>query len=360
LYVGGDIGSAGGISTLAIAAWNGASWENVGVGQLFNGLNAPVSALVGHDDGTGMKLYAGGQFNTSSSGNISAHIAKWNGGSWSSVGTVGTEGGFSFNAVVALASYDDGTGPNLFMGGPFETVGGVVAHHVARWNGVAWSKLGSGIDGGPQDGVFSTIVWDDRRGGGPALYVGGAFGMIGNTVVNCIAKWNGSTWTPLGPANNPGFNGRVAAMCIYDDGLGGGPALYLAGDFTNAGGMPVNHIARWNGFSWSALGSGLDGGVGALVVHDDGAGRGSSLYVGGGFGSAGGQGASRIARWDGSSWSPLGTGMSNFLVRRRTVPACRWRGRGQHRALGRQHLGAGWIRDRVRGGWRRVRAQSLR
>jgi hypothetical protein len=32
-------------------------------------------------------------------------------------------------------------------------------------------------------------------------------------------------------------------MAVYDD--GDGPALYVGGDFSAAGGIPVNSIARW-------------------------------------------------------------------------------------------------------------------
>ena len=38
-----------------------------------------------------------------------------------------------------------------------------------------------------------------------------------------------------------------------------GTNLYAGGDFTTAGGVPANHIAKWNGSAWSALGSGIDG-----------------------------------------------------------------------------------------------------
>ncbi|HYV29047.1 MAG TPA: hypothetical protein VFA77_16050, partial [Candidatus Eisenbacteria bacterium] len=38
--------------------------------------------------------------------------------------------------------------------------------------------------------------------------------------------------------------------------------LYAGGDFTTAGGVNVNQIARWDGKAWSALGSGLSGSFG--------------------------------------------------------------------------------------------------
>ena len=38
-----------------------------------------------------------------------------------------------------------------------------------------------------------------------------------------------------------------------------GTDLYAGGYFTTAGGVPANCIAKWNGSAWSALGSGMSG-----------------------------------------------------------------------------------------------------
>jgi hypothetical protein len=40
--------------------------------------------------------------------------------------------------------------------------------------------------------------------------------------------------------------------------------LYIGGDFTNAGGIVVSNIAKWNGTTWSALGTGVNDKVYAL------------------------------------------------------------------------------------------------
>jgi len=79
---------------------------------------------------------------------------------------------------------------------------------------------------------------------------------------------------------------------VYDD--GGGPALYAGGSFTSAAGVTVKDIAKWDGASWSALGSGVDGWVYALAVHDDGSG--AALFVGGAF-NAFDSGDSSLAKW---------------------------------------------------------------
>jgi hypothetical protein len=107
----------------------------------------------------------------------------------------------------------------------------------------------------------------------------------------------------------PGLPPTVRALTIFDD--GSGPALYAGGEFNIAGDVRVNFIAKWDGSAWAPLGSGMNDGVRALTVFDDG--TGPALYAGGGFSTAGGVPANRIAKWDGSAWAPLGSGMNNHV-----------------------------------------------
>ncbi len=100
--------------------------------------------------------------------------------------------------------------------------------------------------------VFALTGFDDGGGSGPAIYAGGSFSMAGGIPANRIAKWDGTNWSPLGT----GMNNFVQALTVFDDGSGGGPALYTGGFFITAGGGPANLIAKWDGVSWSALGSG--------------------------------------------------------------------------------------------------------
>jgi hypothetical protein len=142
--------------------------------------------------------------------------------------------------------------------------------------------------------VFALTIFDD--GTGPALYAGGDFVSAGSQTVNRVAKWDGATWTPLGS----GLNNTVRAFAVFEG------ALYAGGDFTASGAVAgLNRIARWNGASWEAVGSGVSGGlVRALEVFDDGSGE--ALYVGGGFTSAGGvPDTSFLARWNGQAWSSV-------------------------------------------------------
>jgi hypothetical protein len=73
--------------------------------------------------------------------------------------------------------------------------------------------------------------------------------------------------------------------------------------------VSANRIAKWNGSAWSPLGTGMDRTVYALAVI------GTDLYAGGDFTTAGGVNIGYgIAKWNGGAWSALGTGMDNAVV----------------------------------------------
>ena len=88
---------------------------------------------------------------------------------------------------------------------------------------------------------------------------------------SCFPAWLPTFGRPWGT------NSFVQAAGVYDD--GDGPVLYVGGSFTHAGGFPANSIARWDGTSWSPVGNGQSGTVLALTEYDDGSGP--ALYAGG-------------------------------------------------------------------------------
>jgi hypothetical protein len=312
LYAAGDFTVAGGVTAHGIAKWDGSGWSALS-GPSGEGTTDLVLALAVYDDGDGPALYAGGYF-TIAGGLLVNGVAKWDGAGWSALsGPAGTGVG-GLREVWALAVYDDGAGPALYAGGRFTTAGGVLANGVAKWDGAGWSALsgpaGTGVSG--TGGVRALAAYDD--GGGPSLYASGLFASAGGLTVNNVARWDGTAWSTLAGPAGTGASSWVEALAVHDD--GGGAALYAGGSFTTAGGVPMSGIARWDGGAWSALagpaGNGVDGSVYALAVYDDG--TGPALHAGGGFGVAGGQPASNLARWDGewSAPSPLaGAGMDD-------------------------------------------------
>lgn len=150
---------------------------------------------------------------------------------------------------------------------------------------------------GTDDPVRSACVFDD--GTGPALYAAGEFSTAGGLPCEGISKWDGRKWLPLGtPAGH-----RRGLPVVYDDGTG--PKLYAFDVFT----QPTYSVAltRWDGTAWtqvSLLGSRDNIALSTACVFDDG--TGPAIYIGGHFDQIAGVTAPYLARWKGGAWGPVG------------------------------------------------------
>ena len=246
------------------------------------GLGGSVRAMAIADSGD---LYVGGNF-TTASGVTVYYTARWNGSTWSALGG-------SFNNLnssvrdIAIAANGD-----LYAGGWFTTATGGIANRIARWNGSSWSALGTGLD----DQCESVTLAPDGT-----LYVGGYFANAGGVACGRIAKWDGSSWSSIG-ALSGGVGGPICRTLVTAP----NGDLYAGGTFATAGGFTVSNIAKYDGSSWSALGTGVNSSVRALAIAPNG-----DLYAAGGFTEASGVTVNYIARWNGSTWSALGTGLSS-------------------------------------------------
>jgi Tol biopolymer transport system component len=105
---------------------------------------------------------------------------------------------------------------------------------------------------------------------GSDLYVGGGFSEAGGQPISGIARWNGSTWLPLGTLELNGVNGSVRALAVN------GSDLFVGGSFTRAGGEPANGLARWDGSRWHGLSVDAPPQIVRAMQVDNG-----SLYAGG-------------------------------------------------------------------------------
>ncbi len=292
LYAGGAFTQAAGQPANRIARWNGSRWSTLGSGEA-NGVDSGVLALAV----LGSDLYVGGRFGNAG-GQPASLMARWNGSAWSGVG--GGVGG-EFPSVLAF----EVVGNDLYVGGEFTLAGGQTANKIARWNGSNWLALGSGSANGVTPDNFISVR--AIKAAGNDLYVGGDFREAGGQPANGIARWNGSAWSSLGSGSGNGVNNIVYALAVS------GSDLYVGGGFSQAGGQPISGVARWNGSAWLPLGTlelnGVNGSVRALVVN------GTDVFVGGGFTRAGGQVANGLARWDGSAWHGLSVDAPPQVVR---------------------------------------------
>ena len=322
LIAGGSFTMAGGIACNRIARWTGTTWSPLGLGVDHWNVSAPTVhdvRILANGDALACGLF------TSAGGIAAEHVARWNGTSWSALGT-GLD-------APATASVETPNG-DLVVGGMFTAAGGVAAAGIARWNGNAWQPLGSGLAGTHYPRATTLGIASNGD-----LQCGGSFTSAGGTPAQNIARWNGSSWAPLGSAamvvptavvEGPpgtlflagaaatgslgillqnsgtdwapvggGFSGPVAACCVTRQG-----ELFVGGSFLWVGNQRMSNVARWTPAGPVAVGAGIDGPVTAMAAAPNG-----DLIVAGGFQAASGLPCSGIARWNGTTWSPLGTGL---------------------------------------------------
>ncbi|UQA56909.1 hypothetical protein [Polyangium aurulentum] len=351
LYAGGAYGDF--MKAAGVARWSGTQWETVGGGLAQHMTRGVVTDLVAH----GETVEASGCF--TSAGGISGEagvvtsrgFARWNGSAWQSldegIGGVtapwfqptvcGDEGPTAIWDVPQQRLARDGQ--RLFAGGFFAGVDGVLSQSIAVHDGKGWvaqGKSGLGM-GGSLDFIAAGGEACEVYGLGTFTHVEGA--PVGARVVH----FNGDGWDVLGdplpsdaycPALDVGAQGQVAVGCaifppdgepqgrvllrqgdalvpVAVEGLGPVSALAWTPDgvLWIGGGGTNGYLARLDGEKLTLLEDGFDGPVQHLEIAaaDD-------IVVAGTFTKVGAAPASRVARWNGEGWSPLGDGLPGQVL----------------------------------------------
>lgn len=173
------------------------------------------------------------------------------------------------------------SGSTLYVGGLFDRIGGQQRRHLAAVDATTGTL--SSWDAHVAPGVVDALLVS-----GNTVYVGGGFEQVGGQPRNSIAALDATTGeaTPWYPqASGWGTPIRVRALALIDS------TLYVGGSFGTMGGQPRVCLAAVDtataiATTWDP---GLDGLVWSLRVE------GSELYVGGGFTRAGGTPAVGLA-----------------------------------------------------------------
>ena len=248
-------------------------------------------------------VYVGGTGFHYAGGVAAVGLAKLSGSSWSSPGTISYNASSNQPTVYCLAVVSS----TLYVGGAFNSAGGLPAANLASYTAGVWRQVGHGLNSGPSalaaSGSSSVIA------AGPFTYAGTASPDPVDPILNYIGQWNGSTWSAFGQGvmtQTPSIGGQVLSLAAY------GAGVFAGGSFVQAGATMANSIARWTASGWAALSSGVQrGGVAGTVYATTMIG--SRLYVGGAFSSAGGVAANNIAMWDGTAWHALGAGVDSTV-----------------------------------------------
>ncbi len=319
VIVAGTFTTAGGSPARGIAAWDGAAWQ-----PLASGVSGRADSITSW----GNELFVGGR-DVSPMDTVGRNLVRWDGTAWNAI-SGGTDLA-PFGAVSFQNSH--------YVFGTFRTLGNQSTQAMARWDGTEWegtgldansvncaTVVGSNLYAGcrdyqPPDPAFRRIQqWDGNVWSNIAsdldgevyalgsfngeLVAGGPFTQIDAVPFSGIARFDGINWQSLGLGISSGssWNAFVEDFAVFQG------KLYAGGGFQSAGGIPAGQIACWDGSIWTPLGTGLNNSAWELEVFQD------YLYVGGAFNSAGGLTARGMARWDGANWSTLSTTANFFNV----------------------------------------------
>lgn len=225
LLVGGDFDWVGDVNVDQLALYDGTTWSAFAAG-----VPGSVMALAQYDDGSGLKIYAGGD----------GFLSSWDGSTWSTMTVVGD--------VRAMHVHDDGNGAALFVGGAFTSIDGTSLADIGRYDG-SWDNLNGGTV--HPAGVLAFETHD--AGSGTALYVAGRFSEIGGVAIDDLACWDGSVFTEVGGGVDGGNYHNVRAVKSYTP-PGGVAELHVGGNFTSAGGAATSKWVAWRQGNWVDIG----------------------------------------------------------------------------------------------------------
>ncbi len=329
LYVGGQFIQAGGLTANYVARWDGTAWFTLGaqIGNVVTGLavrqekvfavwnpkaigssepmgrvvkwnnpgwiffGGPIAGQIFAIQRLGDDAIVGGAF-VNAGEQVAVNVARLSllDGSWHPLTRGSGVAGGDISYVRAIAE-QAGT---LYLGGEFTVADTLPALNVARWESStgAWSALGKGLNGA----VRAIAVAPNGD-----VFAGGEFLTSGGDTLRRVARWDGQRWNPM----LGGVDATVRAIAVN------GTNIYVAGDFDTVDGRPMNHIARWDTRTndWHPMGRGIEGHFAPEITAMAVVGR--HLFVTGSFTLAGGDSVHNIARWDGSEWNALGSGLNS-------------------------------------------------
>jgi hypothetical protein len=293
LYVGGTFTAAGGkVGADYVARWSGGTWSALGSAKL----NGAVDALAVHAG----KIYVGGVF-TNAGGNPDADfLAVWDGTKW------GTPCKAAGSAITGNVMALQVVGSTLYVGGTFSNAAGIAAADALVACNLDTGAARATVDADGDIGGPVYALTADSKGN---LYAGGGFIDLDHMLAaDHVAYFDGGAWHAMGSGSGPG----AGAVDTFVRSLAAnGTDVYVGTDAVNVAGIAqADHVVRWNGSAWSALGAntaGTDGWFPTSFVNALAA-SGSHVFASGSFQNANGDPtADFIAFFDGNAWHPIGS-----------------------------------------------------
>ena len=293
MYVGGNFTSAGGHQNAQrIARWNGTSWSALGTTPITNG----AVYAIAYDIDSG-RVFAGGTFLNAGGHANADFLAVWDGSNWAPFCT-STQPGPAFGGSVAALQI---IGNTLYVGGAFQNGAAIPAADYLLACDLTTGASSSTVS---TDGDFTGAVYALTADSNGTLYAGGGFiNLDQNLAADHVAAYDG-VWHSMGIDSS--VNSFVRSLTAV------GTDVYVGTDSVNVAGIAqADHVVKWNGSAWSAVGANkatTDGWFPATSFIYALTSYGSILVATGSFLNADGIAtADHIAYFDGTRWRPVGS-----------------------------------------------------
>ena len=296
-------------SSSTIYSLNGASWTQIG-----SRLIGTVNAMAIDSHGV---IYAGGDFRDQASGAM--NLVRWSAGRWESFVQkgVGSRGPTIVYSDEETNIFVDGAFPNQglweWTGDEFNLV--TDSKRVNRVKGQRITPAFFGAnDWTDVDWPACPIAGQEQRGWhverfqrDESIYARlSCYRQVNASPTHeiIILHWDNPGWTIIGRGlSRPDARHHAFLASTY---LHSSGELYVSGRFTDVNGESMKGIARWDGSNWHALGSGLGDPINVVGYANSFLEYGEKLIVGGTFLNAGDLEVGYIAAWNGAAWERFG------------------------------------------------------
>jgi hypothetical protein len=263
--------SAGGLESRTLMLhWNGRAWTRVTSPAVADGAAGEISAVtvVSADD-----AWAVGSTGISPQRTLILH---WNGTSWREVTSPAP---FPGRLSAVTASADDGWA----VGSTDAAYGEPLILH---WNGKAWSRVSAPAD--PAGAVLNGVIVTS-----PTTAWASGLGDARIQISGVLARWNGKSWQWAS------FPVEGTYHDLYALAAGPGGAAFAVGYDASTNAIALS--MKWTGKAWrkTAVSTPKDAGLDGVAFAPGGA----AWAVGYAFGPTATH--TLIARWTGSTWSPI-------------------------------------------------------
>ena len=299
------------VGQVRVYTWNGTTWTRTG--QEINGDVAGDE--IGHSvamSADGNRIAIGARFKDSNGNDAGGHVRvyTWNGTTWTRTGSDMNGEATGDHSGTSVAMSADGN--RIAIGAPLNDGNGADSGHVRvyTWNGTAWTKAGNDIDGeaiNDNSGNSVAMSADGNR-----VVIGAKFndGNGANSGHARVYTWNGTAWTKSGSDidgeatnDNSGYSVAMSAD---------GNRIAIGAPLNNGGAQDTGHVRiySWNGTAWTKAGSDIDGeaafdysGYSVAMSAD-----GNRIAIGAPLTDDGGDmaGSVRVYTWNGTAWAQTG------------------------------------------------------